>query len=599
MAEPQKLGGAEAKAPDSAFIGRSMANIAERSQRIVSEWLARQANELPAVDPLTIGAAFFEMTARLMAHPAGLMQAQLTFWQDYLTLWQNATRRMFGEEPAPVIGPAKDDSRFRDEAWAENEVFDFIKQSYLLSSRFVHDVVHGVKGADERTARKLDFFTRSFTDALSPSNFVLTNPEVLRRTAETGGENLLRGLNNLLTDLERGHGRLKITMSDPDAFRVGETIAITPGKVVYQNDLMQLIQFAPKTKSVFKRPLLIVPPWINKFYILDLRPANSFVAWAVAQGHTVFIISWVNPDARLSEKGFEDYMTEGVLASLDGIEKATGERVVNAIGYCLGGTLLASALAYMAAKSDDRIASATFFVTLLDFSEAGDIGVFIDEGQLAAMESRMRQNGYLDGYDMAASFSSLRANDLIWSFVINNYLLGKDPFPFDLLFWNGDSTRMPARMHSFYLRRMYQENKLVEPGGITLAGVPIDLRKITVPAYFLSTRDDHITPWRSTYVGTQLLSGPIRFVLSGSGHVSGIVNPPARGKYGYWTNPDIAASPGEWLQGATEFAGSWWPDWQHWVAALAPEHVPARKPGSRALAPIEDAPGSYVRVRAA
>ncbi|MBV9655614.1 MAG: class I poly(R)-hydroxyalkanoic acid synthase [Acetobacteraceae bacterium] len=600
MAKLERPVAGEVGLSDAAFIGRSVANIAERSQRIVSAWLSRRSKELPTADPLVIGGAFFEMTARLMAHPAGLMQAQFAFWQDYVTLWHNTTRRFFGEDRAPVIEPAQGDARFRGEAWAENEVFDFIKQSYLLSARFVHDVVRrGVERSDERTARKLDFFTRSVTDALSPSNFVLTNPDVLRRTVETRGENLLRGLNNLLTDLERGQGRLKITLSDPDAFRLGETVAATPGKVVYQNDLMQLIQFAPQTKSVLKRPLLIVPPWINKFYVLDLRPTNSFVRWAVAQGHTVFVVSWVNPDARLSEKGFDDYLAEGVLAALDGIEKATGERRVNAIGYCLGGTLLASALAYMAATGDDRIASATFFVTLVDFSDAGDIEVFIDEGQLAALESRMRQDGYLDGYDMAASFSALRANDLIWSFVINNYLLGKDPFPFDLLFWNGDSTRMPFRMHSFYLRQMYQENKLVEPGGISLLGVPIDLRRITVPSYFLGTKDDHITPWRSTYAGTQLVRGPVRFVLAGSGHVAGIVNPPDRGKYGYWTNPEIAPTPEEWLAAATEFAGSWWTDWQHWVAALDHEHVPARTPGSPELAPIEDAPGSYVRVRAA
>jgi polyhydroxyalkanoate synthase subunit PhaC len=432
---------------------------------------------------------------------------------------------------------------------------------------------------------------------MSPSNFLLTNPEVLRRTAETGGENLLKGLNNLLADLEQGKGKLHIKMTDMDAFRLGENIGVSPGKVVFQNDLIQLIQYAPATEKVLKRPLLIGPPWINKFYILDLRPRNSFVRWAVSQGHTVFVISWVNPDGRLAEKDFEHYMQEGYLASLDAIEQATGERDVNAIGYCLGGTLLASTLAYMATKGDDRIRTATFFVTMTDFEEAGELGVFIDEEQLKALEEKMSKRGYLEGSEMANTFNMLRANDLIWSFVVNNYLLGNDPFPFDLLYWNADSTRMPARMHSFYLRKMYQENLLREPGGISLDGVPIDLRKIKTPAYFLSTREDHIAPWKSTYRGTQLLSGPKRFVLAASGHIAGVVNPPEGGKYSHWINQDLPPDPEAWFKGATEIAGSWWPDWHRWVSAQAKAQVPARVPGDGKLKPIEDAPGSYVKVR--
>jgi polyhydroxyalkanoate synthase len=597
MADQDKTATTGFKLPDPAEIGRSMADIAERSQRIVSEWLKRQADQEHAPDPLNIASAFMEMTARLIANPARLVAAQLGFWQDYMTLWQNTARRVMGMESEPVIDAPATDRRFKDDAWRENEVFDFIKQSYLLSARYVQDVVRQVDGLDPKTAQKVDFYARQFVDAMSPSNFLLTNPEVLRKTAETGGENLLKGLNNLLADLEQGKGRLRIKMTDMEAFTLGENIGVSPGKVVFQNDLMQLIQYTPITDKVLKRPLLIAPPWINKFYILDLRPRNSFVRWAVSQGHTVFMISWVNPDERLAEKGFEDYMAEGYLAALDAIEQATGEREVNAIGYCLGGTLLASTLAYMAVKKDNRIRSATFFVTMMDFAEAGELGVFIDEEQLQALEEKMNKRGYLEGSEMATTFNMLRANDLIWSFVVNNYLLGNDPFPFDLLYWNADSTRMPARMHSFYLRKMYQENLLAVPNGISLAGVPIDLHKIRTPAYFLSTREDHIAPWKSTYRGTQLLGGPKRFVLAASGHIAGVVNPPDGGKYSHWINTDLPADPEEWFKGATEIAGSWWPDWHRWVSALAKEKVPARVPGDGKLTPIEDAPGSYVQVR--
>jgi polyhydroxyalkanoate synthase len=583
--------------PDAAEIGRSMADIAERSQRIVNEWLKRQASADHELDPLNIGGAFMEMTARLMANPAGLVKAHIGFWQDYMTLWQNTARRMMGIESEPVIDAPSSDRRFKDDAWRENEVFDFIKQSYLLSARYVQDVVTHVDGLDAKTAQKVDFYARQFIDAMSPSNFVLTNPEVLRKTAETGGENLLRGLNNLLSDLERGKGKLHIKMTDTDAFEVGRNIGVSPGKVVYQNDLMQLIQYAPTTEKVLKRPLLIGPPWINKFYILDLRTKNSFVRWAVSQGHTVFMISWVNPDAKLAQKGFEDYMTEGYLAALDAIEAATGEREVNAIGYCLGGTLLGSTLAYMTANGDDRIRSATFFVSMLDFAEAGELGVFIDEEQLRGLEGKMNKRGYLEGSEMATTFNMLRANDLIWSFVVNNYLLGNEPFPFDLLYWNSDSTRMPARMHSFYLRKMYQENLLARPGGISLNGVPIDLGTIKTPAYFLSTREDHIAPWKSTYRGTQLLGGKKRFVLAASGHIAGVVNPPESGKYSHWVNTALPADPEAWFHGATEIAGSWWPDWHRWVSAQGKETVAARVPGEGKLAAIEDAPGSYVKVR--
>ena len=597
MSQPEKPNDPAVRTPDPAMLGRNMADIAERSGRLVTDWLKRMPKEEHDADPLHIGGAFMEMTTRLMTNPARLVQAQLGFWQDYMSLWQNTARRMMGMEPEPVIDSASGDRRFKDSAWKENEIFDFIKQSYLLSARFVQDVVTHVDGLDPKTAKKVDFYSRQFVDAMSPSNFLLTNPEVLRKTAETGGENLIKGLNNLLTDLERGKGKLHIKMTDMDAFKVGENIGVSTGKVVYQNDLMQLIQYDPTTAKVLKRPLLIGPPWINKFYILDLRPRNSFVKWAVSQGHTVFVISWVNPDERLSQKSFDDYMTEGYLAALDAIEQATGEREVNAIGYCLGGTLLAATLAYMAAKQDDRIKTATFFVTMMDFQEAGELGVFIDEEQLSALEDKMNKRGYLDGGEMATTFNMLRANDLIWSFVVNNYLLGNDPFPFDLLYWNADSTRMPAKMHNFYLRKMYQENQLCVPGGIELEGTPINLGRIQTPAYFLSTREDHIAPWTSTYRGTQLLGGPKRFVLAASGHIAGVVNPPEGGKYNHWINEDLPADPDAWFQGATELAGSWWPDWHRWICAHDKAQVTARTPGEGGLKPIEDAPGSYVKVR--
>ena len=586
--------------PNPADWPEQLRGIAERSQRLVAEFLQRQGGDsaIGMATPMAIGAAFAELAARLLADPARLVEAQMALWRDGLTLWQRTAERLAGGAAGePVIASAADDRRFRDKAWSENALFDFIKQSYLLTARTIQDVVRNAEGLDPLTARKVDFYARQFVDAVAPSNFVLTNPEVLRATFETRGENLVSGLQNLLDDLERGKGRLAISMTDGDAFHLGENVAASPGKVVFQTDLMQLIQYAPTTERVKKRPLLIIPPWINKFYILDLRPQNSFIRWAVSQGHTVFVISWVNPDERLAAKSFEDYMREGPLAALDAMAEATGEKDANVIGYCLGGTLLSATLAYMTAKRDNRIKSATFLVTMVDFAEAGELSVFIDEEQIKTLEERMARKGYLEGRDMHATFNMLRANDLIWSFVVNNYLLGKQPFPFDLLYWNADSTRMPAAMHSFYLRRMYQENLLREPGGIELGGVKLNLRKIKTPAFLLSTREDHIAPWRSTYAATQLYHGPVKFVLSASGHIAGVVNPPG-GKYGHWENDRNPPSAEEWLAGATEHTGSWWPAWEEWVAAFAGGEVAARVPGDGKLTPIEDAPGSYVRVRA-
>jgi len=594
-----KQPGPEVQPADPTEMARTMAKIAERSQRLVAGFLERQQHDGgPAnLDPLNIGGAFMEMTAQMMADPAKLVQAQIGLWQDYMKLWQSTTQRMLGEEAEPVIEPEPGDRRFKHADWDESYLFDYIKQSYLLTARWMQSTVRDVEGLDNKTAQKVDFYTRQFADALAPSNFIMTNPEVLRATVESGGENLVKGLENLLDDLERGKGRLAIKMTDSEAFDLGHNIAITPGKVVYQTDLMQLIQYEPSTEKVHKRPLLIMPPWINKYYILDLREENSFVKWAVAEGFTVFVVSWVNPDRELARKSFEDYMIEGPLAALEAIEKATGEKQANVIGYCLGGTLLSVTLAYMKAKGDARVASATFLTALTDFEEPGELGVFVDEEQLADLERQMAEKGYLKGAHMATTFNMLRANDLIWSFVVNNYLLGKDPFPFDLLYWNSDSTRLPAAMHSYYLRNMYQKNLLVKPGGLTFDGVAIDLTTIETPAFMLSAKEDHIAPWASTYAATQLFSGPVKFVLAASGHIAGVVNPPAAGKYSYWTNPKNPKDPKAWLAGAKEHPGSWWPTWSKWAAKYGGGKVAARVPGDRKLKVIEDAPGSYVAVR--
>jgi polyhydroxyalkanoate synthase len=586
---------------DPAELARLYAEVARKSAELLTRFGERRhsGGALGMGDELGVAQAFFDAWARLLADPFRLAEVQMRLWQDYVSLAQSSWLKFMGHDAKPVAEPHKSDRRFRHEDWESNFLYDYIKQSYLIAAKHLHRAVAGIEGLEPTTAKKVDFYTRQYIDALSPSNFVLTNPEVMRETVATGGRNLVRGLTNLLDDLSRGNGeQLRLRMTDENAFKLGLNIATAPGKVVYQNELLQLIQYEPATEEVARRPLLIIPPWINKYYILDLRENNSFIRWAVEQGLTVFVISWVNPDERLAHKSFEDYMREGALEAIEAVERATGEREVNVIGYCLGGTLLACALAYLAAKDERRVASATFFVTMIDFAEAGELEVFIDEKQLDALEKRMERRGYLEGSEMATTFNMLRANDLIWSFVVNNYLLGRDPFPFDLLYWNSDSTRMPATMHSFYLRNMYLRNLLPKPGGIVLDGVPIDLARIRTPAYFVSTIEDHIAPWRSTYAGARLLKGPVRFVLGGSGHIAGIINPPAANKYGYWTNGKLADDPEEWLSGATNHTGSWWTDWRKWVETHAGGRVPARIPGTGKLKVIEEAPGAYVKVQA-
>jgi poly[(R)-3-hydroxyalkanoate] polymerase subunit PhaC len=524
---------------------------------------------------------------------------QTRIGKAYLDLWGAAARRMAGETGAkPAIEPSPRDKRFRDPEWRSNQFFDFILQLYLLTTQWAEELVRNAEGIDPHTRKKAEFYVQQITNAIAPSNFVLTNPEVLRETLESNGDNLVRGMKMLAEDIEAGRGMLRIRQSDPSNLVVGVNIATTPGKVIYQNELMQLIQYSPATESVLRTPLLIVPPWINKFYILDLRPEKSFIKWCVDQGLTVFVISWVNPGKELGSKTFADYMMEGPLTAMDVIEKVTGEMKVHTAGYCVGGTLLASTLAWLAEKRRVRVTSATFFAAQVDFTHAGDLLVFVDEGQISALEREMGARGVLEGSKMAMAFNMLRSNDLIWSYVVSNYLKGQPPSSFDLLHWNSDATRMPAANHSYYLRNCYLENRL-STGTMVLDNTLLDLSKVKVPVYNLATREDHIAPADSVLYGSQFFGGPVKYVLSGSGHIAGVVNPPEAGKYQFWTNDNICdVSLSDWLKGAKEHKGSWWPDWREWLENIDPEKLPARAVGSAALPPIEDAPGSYVRVRA-
>ena len=583
-------------------LAQALSDVARRAAELAPQMARKQIADLESIasDELGVQKAFGEVLQKIISDPQKLVAAQSSYATDIGNLWQQSMAAAMGQ--GPKLEPIKD-RRFAEEAWSSNPWFDFMARSYMLTARHMQNAVGGVEGVSPQVRNKALYYTRQMLDAASPSNFALTNPQVLKATADSGGENLVKGMNNMLRDIEKGKGGLAIAMTDTAAFEMGKNVASTPGKVVFQNDLMQLLQYQPSTKTVMKRPLLIIPPWINKYYILDLQPKNSFIKWAVEQGHTVFVISWVMPDAKLAKKTFDDYLLEGPLAAMDAIAKCTGENEVNAIGYCLGGTLLACTLGYLAARKDKRVQSATFFTTLIDFAKPGDLGVYVDESQVDALEKRMqKRGGYLEGSEMAGTFNMLRANDLVWSFYVHNYLLGKDPFPFDLLYWNSDATRMPMAMHLFYLREMYIKNRLIVPGAVNLAGTPIDLTKVKTPAYFASTVEDHIAPWATTYTGARTLGGENKFVLGGSGHIAGIVNPPAAKKYGYWTNPKLVADAQAWLTGATRHEGSWWTDWDKWIHSHNKEKpVPARVPGDALrggkLKPLEDAPGSFAKFR--
>lgn len=589
------MGNTEAEAKNFEALSSEFMDILAKNQETLRKMMeAPQQTITSMMDPFNTMDSFVEGARQMAGNPEKLIKANLDLWQQHLDLWEHAAKKMLGADTDPVAATEKGDRRFKSKEWDENAVFDIIRQSYLITSRWLTKTMSDIDNLSEEDARKVQFHTQQIADALSPSNFLLTNPDVIKETVESGGKNLVKGLDNLKRDLAAGEGQLKILMTDPEAFEVGRNIATTPGKIVFQNDILQLIQYEPSTETVFRRPLLIFPPWINKYYILDLQPENSFVKWAVDQGYTVFVASWANPDAAQAQKTMTDYLQEGILEALNAVEKAAGEREVTTIGYCIGGTLTGAALAYMAETGDDRIKANTFFAAQMDFSEAGDLKVFIDETQLESLDQKMAEKGYLDGNAMYSAFNLLRANDLIWSFYVNNYLLGKEPLEFDLLYWNGDTTRMPRELHMFYLREMYLKNNLAKPGGIELGGVPIDLGKVEIPIYLQAAKEDHIAPYPSVFKAVNLFSGPVRFMLAGSGHIAGVINPPVAKKYNYWMNEDQPKDLEAWVDGATSHPGSWWNDWHNWLQQYAGEQVPARKPGDGGLPVIEDAPGSYV-----
>ena len=587
---------------DPEAFAMNLARAMESSGQALAAYLKPRENgdakDKPPSELTEVIKTFSTIAEYWLSDNARVSELQMKMGKAYLDLWGSSMRRLVGEQARPAIEPSPRDKRFKDPEWKSNQFFDFVMQLYLLTTQWAHDLVHNAEGVDPHTRKKAEFYVAQITNALAPSNFVLTNPEILRETLASSGGNLVRGMKMLAEDIEAGQGTLRIRQSDPSNLIVGVNMATTPGKVIFQNELMQLIQYAPSTENVLRTPLLIVPPWINKFYILDLKPEKSFIKWCVDQGITVFVISWVNPDKSLGSKTFDDYMREGPLAAMDAIEQATGELKVHTMGYCVGGTLLASTLAWLAEKRRVRVTSATFLAAQVDFSHAGDLLVFVDEGQIAALERDMQASGVLEGSRMAMAFNMLRSNDLIWSYVVSNYLKGQPPSAFDLLHWNSDATRMPAANHYYYLRNCYLENRL-STGSMVLDNTLLDLTKVKVPIYNLATREDHIAPADSVLYGSQFFGGPVKYVLSGSGHIAGVVNPPSAGKYQFWTNDhikDIALA--DWLKGAQEHKGSWWPDWREWLQGIDAEEMPARTVGTDALPAIEDAPGSYVRVRA-
>ena len=578
----------------------NLARMIEQAGKAASAWAGpREKGEVrdAAAEPLAdVVKTFSKLTEYWLSDPSRALEAQTRLFSGYLSIWSNAVNRIgSGEQTEDAVQPDPRDKRFQDPEWAKNAFFDFLRQAYLVTSRWAGDLVEHADGLDEHTRHKAAFYVKQVSNAISPSNFILTNPELFRETVASNGENLVRGMKMLAEDIAAGHGDLKVRQADYSRFEIGKNIAVSPGKVVGRSDVAEIIQYDPSTETVLKRPLLICPPWINKFYILDLNPEKSFIRWAVDQGHTVFVVSWVNPDKRHGAKDWEAYIREGLQYALDIIEASTGERDVNAIGYCVGGTLLAAALSLMAQEGDDRIRSVTFFTTQVDFTYAGDLKVFVDEDQVAAVERSMHEKGYLDGTKMATAFNMLRSGDLIWPYVINNYMRGKEPLPFDLLYWNANSTRMGAANHSYYLRNCYLDNTLSQ-GKMELAGHKLSLADIIIPVYNLATKEDHIAPARSVFVGCQYFGGEVEFVMAASGHIAGVVNPPHLQKYQYWTNGKPSGNFEEWVANAKQTPGSWWTHWQEWVVSKDDNRVKARRPG-KGVKVLGDAPGTYVRVR--
>lgn len=592
---------AKASGFDVELFARNLARMIEEGGKAVAAYMKpREQGKLKdemSEDVTEVVKTVGQVAEYWLSDPKRSFELQTSLGRAYLDLWASTVKRMAGEPAEPAVNADPRDKRFADPEWSQNQFFDFLKQAYLLTTHWGEKLVKEADGVDEHTRQKAEFYVRQIANAISPSNFVLTNPELLRETMASNAENLVRGMHMLGEDIEAGHGNLKIRQSDPGNFAVGRNLALTPGKVIFQNDLMQLIQYEATTKDVLKVPLLIVPPWINKFYILDLTPEKSFIKWCVGQGMTVFVISWVNPDFHLASKSFEQYMTEGPIAAMDAIEAVTGEKKIHTIGYCVGGTLLSIALAYLAAKRKNRAVSATMFAAQVDFTYSGDLKVFVDEERIQQLEAHMKEQGYLEASRMANTFNMLRSNDLIWPYVVNNYLRGKKPYPFDILYWNSDATRMPAANHSFYLRNCYLNNRLTK-GEMEIGGIKLNLKKVKVPIYNLATREDHIAPAKSVLHGSQFFGGPVKYVLAGSGHIAGVVNPPTKPKYQYWTGDAPTGSDVDvWMKTATEHPGSWWPDWLDWIKSLNAKTVPARVIGGGKLKAIEDAPGSFVKAQ--
>ena len=546
-------------------------------------------------DPLGMQAALNDVWSHLAAQPETLREAHANLWQRYADIWQKHAAYMLTGK-APDESPARD-KRFKDPEWRSNPAFSMLRESYLATADFITDLVNRTEGVDDATKRKAAFYIKQAVDAASPSNFLMTNPAALRALFQTGGESLVKGVENLAEDLRRGKGNLAISQTDLDAYRVGENVATTPGKVVFRNRIFELLQYEPTTETVHEVPLLIFPPWINKFYILDLQPKNSMIKWLTDQGHTVFLVSWVNPDEDMADATFEDYMREGVYAATQAVKEAASVNRMNAVGYCIGGTLLSAALAHMAKTGDTSIQSATFFAAQADFKLAGDLLIFSDDKAIEYLEEKMDQaGGVLDAQTMADTFNSLRSNDLIWNYVVDNYYVGKQPPPFDLLYWNADQTRMPKALHLFYLRKFYRDNALTE-GKLDLLGEHLSLSDVKIPIFMQSSKEDHIAPAASVYRTALSFGGAVEYIIAGSGHIAGVINHPAAHKYQYWTNPNLKGALEDWQAFATEHPGSWWPHWDAWLRKLSGPDVPARRPGDGELQPLGDAPGEYVKVR--
>ena len=598
-AEPTPLGAVamEQTAESLAQLSANLTQAMTRANQVFSTAFLEQSNDASnwKPDPLGVQGALNDVWVHLVQQPETLRDAHAKLWARYAEIWQKHTAYMLtGQMPADESAR---DKRFKDPEWRSNPGFSMMRETYLATAEFINDLITHTEGVDEAAKRKAAFFVKQAVDAASPSNFLMTNPTALRELLATHGQSLVKGIENLAEDMKRGKGALAIKQTDLDAFKLGENVATAPGKVVFRNRVFELLQYAPTTETVHETPLLIFPPWINKFYILDLQPKNSMIRWLTSRGYTVFLVSWVNPDEDMAAASFEDYAREGVYAAVEAATKAAGSERVNTVGYCIGGTLLAATLAHMAKHGDKRINSATFFASQADFKHAGELLVFTDDAALDYLEDKMdAAGGVLDAQTMADTFNALRSNDLVWNYVVDNYYMGKQPPPFDLLYWNADQTRMPKNLHLFYLRKFYRDNALTE-GKLTLMGDKLSLKDVTIPIFMQSSKEDHIAPAKSVYSSALNFGGPVEFIVAGSGHIAGVINHPDSKKYQYWTNPNLKGAVEDWFAFAAEHPGSWWPHWDQWLSKLSGDQVPARDPANGPNPPLADAPGDYVRVR--